>query len=136
LFWVSYFPFYTAFYLCKAALLAVYYVLFPTFMKKRRMALWAVIIYTAVSYVITMILNLSVCTPITTNWALDPGDSCIPNVSTILFQVSWCLHFTSDIMRKFSLASISLSTYASDHEGYSILAPFPDHPQVADEEGS
>src|SRR3569833_749341 len=99
LFWVSYFPFYTAFYLCKAALLTFYEPLFPIFMRKRRAVLWSVCAYTAMSFVVSIVLNLALCDPVWGNWALDPTGMCEGDSGVIVFHVSWSLHFSSDIVR-------------------------------------
>ncbi|KAH7157306.1 hypothetical protein B0J13DRAFT_581522 [Dactylonectria estremocensis] len=98
LFWVSSIPFFTTFYLCKAALLAVFLQVFPKFMKKRRIFLWAIIAFVAVSYVVSILMVLCVCLPIETNWALDPNVACTPVKVAAVFYVAWALHFTGDLL--------------------------------------
>jgi len=66
--WVSNFPFFTALYMCKAAILSFYLQLFPTFMHLRRKILWAAITYTFISYVLSLLLNTFLCHPIRRNW--------------------------------------------------------------------
>ncbi|KAH7141530.1 hypothetical protein B0J13DRAFT_585862 [Dactylonectria estremocensis] len=96
--WASVIPFFTTFYLCKASLLFMYLQLFPRFMKKRRIALWATIIYCAVAYIVSMSLQLFLCFPIQRNWDLSaPQYMCDVSVVTTIFQVSWALHFTGSI---------------------------------------
>ncbi|KAH8729887.1 hypothetical protein BGZ61DRAFT_492057 [Ilyonectria robusta] len=98
LFWASSIPFFTTFYLCKAALLAVYLQVFPKFMKKRRIFLWGTIGFVAAAYIVSMLLVFCICLPIETNWSLDPETTC-PNASVALvFQVGWALHFSGDIL--------------------------------------
>ncbi|VZI02822.1 unnamed protein product [Fusarium fujikuroi] len=68
LYYFSTYPFYVTFYLSKAALLAVYLQIFPSFMVKRRRFLWVVIIYVAIGFVITILLLSLSCLPIWRNW--------------------------------------------------------------------
>ncbi|KAI6749554.1 hypothetical protein HG530_014968 [Fusarium avenaceum] len=65
--YIANYPFFTTFYLAKAALLAVYHQVFPTFMVKRRRFLWATVIYVALSFVISMLLLSVTCLPIWRN---------------------------------------------------------------------
>jgi hypothetical protein len=68
-------------------------------MFKRRIVLWVVCTYSVASYIVTMVLNIVLCNPVPGNWALDQTEVCVPNISAILFQLSWALHFSSDVMR-------------------------------------
>jgi hypothetical protein len=68
LFFAVNFPFYTTFYLCKAALLAVYLQVFPEFMVKRRIFLWATIVFVVIAYIITITLIFTICLPLERNW--------------------------------------------------------------------
>ncbi|EXL39275.1 hypothetical protein FOCG_18108 [Fusarium oxysporum f. sp. radicis-lycopersici 26381] len=97
LFWFSNIPFHTTFYLCKAALLAVYLQLFPSFMVKRRIFLWAVITYVAVAYIATMLVLFCICLPLSGNWDLDPNTCPTSSVAQV-FQVAWALHFFGDLL--------------------------------------
>ena len=105
MFWASYFPFISAFYLCKATLLTFYAPLFPEFMRKRRIVYWAVCIYTGLAFFVSMVLNLSACTPVSANWIFDEPGTCINDADNVVFVISWGLHFSSDIMRIASLTS-------------------------------
>ncbi|TDZ28577.1 hypothetical protein C8035_v007394 [Colletotrichum spinosum] len=104
LFWASSIPFFTTFYLCKAALLAVYVQLFPVFMHYRRMLLWAAIVYNALAYLASMILLFSICLPLSKNWAVEDrivgttNVMCSASSPAIVFQVGWALHFFGDIL--------------------------------------
>lgn len=66
--WMSVIPFILAFYLCKAAVLAVYLQLFPEHMRFHRIALYSVIGYVAMAFMASMGLHLFICLPIKTNW--------------------------------------------------------------------
>ena len=66
--WMSVIPYFLAFYLTKAAVLAVYLQLFPVHMKTHRMVLYAVMAYVAGAFVSSMGLHLFICLPIKTNW--------------------------------------------------------------------
>ncbi|OLN89245.1 hypothetical protein CCHL11_09608 [Colletotrichum chlorophyti] len=68
LFWASSIPFFTTFYLCKGALLAVYVQIFPVFMQNRRRILWAAIVYCCLAYLVSMILLFTICLPLSKNW--------------------------------------------------------------------
>ncbi|KAF7557617.1 hypothetical protein G7Z17_g567 [Cylindrodendrum hubeiense] len=98
LFWVSSIPFFTTFYLCKAALLAVFLQVFPKFMRKRRIFLWCIIGYVAVSYIVSLLMVLCICLPIETNWSIDPDTTCPPAKVAFVFRLGWALHFTGDIL--------------------------------------
>ncbi|KAM0424901.1 hypothetical protein ACHAPT_009957 [Fusarium lateritium] len=96
--WASVIPFFTTFYLCKAALVSVYLQLFPPFMKKRRMALWATIIYCVVAYVVSIALQLFLCFPIERNWSIkEPEKICPEDLLKIVFEVAWALHFVGSL---------------------------------------
>lgn len=97
LIWFSNIPFHTTFYLCKAALLAVYLQLFPAFMVKRRHFLWATITYVAVAYIATMLVLLCICLPLSGNWDLNP-ETCPTSSVALVFQVAWALHFFGDLL--------------------------------------
>ncbi|KAM5353052.1 hypothetical protein ACJZ2D_017069 [Fusarium nematophilum] len=98
LFWASSFPYFTTFYLCKAALLAVYLQIFPCFMRKRRIFLWCTITFVVVSYVITLLMVLCICLPVETNWSLDPEKKCPSSKLALVFEVAWILHFLGDLL--------------------------------------
>lgn len=66
--WMSVIPYFIAFYLIKAAVLAVYLQLFPEHMKWHRIALYSVMVYAACAFVASMGLHLFSCFPIKTNW--------------------------------------------------------------------
>ncbi|KAH6880690.1 hypothetical protein B0T10DRAFT_540223 [Thelonectria olida] len=98
MFWASTIPFFTTFYLCKAALLAVYLQVFPKFMVKRRILLWATVGYCAVAYVASMLTLFCVCLPIQRNWTLDEEEACPASTTALVFQVGWALHFFGDLL--------------------------------------
>ena len=66
--WISQFPFYLTFYFAKAALLSIYLRLFPPFMRKRRLLVWAVIVFVACAFVVTILSTLLICLPVEGNW--------------------------------------------------------------------
>lgn len=69
LLWASQFPFFLTFNLAKATLLSIYMRLFPVFMVKRRIVVWAVIVYCAAAFVATIFLTLFICYPVERNWS-------------------------------------------------------------------
>ncbi|KAH7020252.1 hypothetical protein EDB80DRAFT_220113 [Ilyonectria destructans] len=97
--WGGVIPFFSTFYLCKASLLAVYLQLFPVFMVKRRIALWATIAYCAIAYVVSISLVLFLCYPIDRNWSVTkPERLCPGTVPATIFQISWSLNFFGSIL--------------------------------------
>ncbi|RYP51737.1 hypothetical protein DL769_010767 [Monosporascus sp. CRB-8-3] len=87
-----------SFYLSKAALLVVYLQLFPNFMVKRRIVLWGTIVYCIMAYTATIFMTLFICTPIESNWSLNPDISCAHEKAANNFVAAWSMHFSSDIM--------------------------------------
>ncbi|KAK1976396.1 hypothetical protein LZ30DRAFT_734757 [Colletotrichum cereale] len=104
LFWASSIPFFTTFYLCKGALLAVYVQIFPIFMHRRRMLLWAAIIYCVLAYLASIILVFTICLPLSKNWSMrdrvvgTENVMCSASSPAIVFQVGWALHFFGDVL--------------------------------------
>ncbi|KAL0780805.1 hypothetical protein CaCOL14_002140 [Colletotrichum acutatum] len=104
LFWASSIPFFTTFYLCKGALLAVYIQIFPIFMYYRRMMLWTAIVYVGLAYLVSMILLFTICLPLSKNWSVEDrvvgteNVMCSASSPAIVFQVGWALHFFGDIL--------------------------------------
>ncbi|CAG9952187.1 unnamed protein product [Clonostachys rosea f. rosea IK726] len=76
--WFSTIPFLSTFYLCKASLVTLYLDLFPPFMTKRRIILWAAVAYIIIAY-LSSILTF-IC------------------VFTVFFRVSWALNFIGDLV--------------------------------------
>ncbi|OHW93479.1 hypothetical protein CSPAE12_07917 [Colletotrichum incanum] len=66
--WAGQFPFFTAFYLCKAALLTLYARFFPAFMQTRRKLLWGAMAYCGCAYIATIIASFVICRPVEGNW--------------------------------------------------------------------
>ncbi|KAK6206703.1 hypothetical protein QIS74_13191 [Colletotrichum tabaci] len=104
LFWASSIPFFTTFYLCKGALLAVYVQIFPIFMHRRRMLLWAAIVYCGLAYLTSIILLFTICLPLSKHWSMTDSVvgtenvMCSASSPAIVFQVGWALHFFADIL--------------------------------------
>ncbi|TID04496.1 hypothetical protein CH35J_002134 [Colletotrichum higginsianum] len=104
LFWASSIPFFTTFYLCKGALLAVYVQIFPIFMHRRRMLLWAAIVYCGLAYLTSIILLFTICLPLSKHWSMTDSVvgtenvMCSASSPAIVFQVGWALHFFGDIL--------------------------------------
>ncbi|KAI1040665.1 hypothetical protein LB505_012244 [Fusarium chuoi] len=97
LYYFSTYPFYLTFYLSKAALLAVYLQIFPSFMVKRRRFLWVVIAYVATGFVVTILLLSLSCLPIWRNWTLS-DQRCTVETIKINFEISWVLNISADIL--------------------------------------
>ncbi|KAI8711009.1 hypothetical protein NCS52_01514300 [Fusarium sp. LHS14.1] len=97
LLWISTLPFLTAFYLCKAALLCVFIQVIPIFMVKRRMFLWATIIFVGLSYLVTIIMFFTTCTPISRYWTLGTNRQCLTSSWMVFARTSWALNFAGDI---------------------------------------
>ncbi|KAK7428278.1 hypothetical protein QQZ08_005175 [Neonectria magnoliae] len=96
--WVSSIPFFTTFYLCKAALLAVYLQVFPRFMTKRRIFLWSTVGFVAICYVVSILLVICTCIPVHINWSLNPDVTCAADNAPLVFRVGWALHFAGDLL--------------------------------------
>ncbi|KAH7121488.1 hypothetical protein EDB81DRAFT_766303 [Dactylonectria macrodidyma] len=96
LFWIGAIPFLTTLSLCKATLLSMYLQIFPKFMRKRRIFLWAVIGYTSMAYVVAMGLIFGLCTPIEENW--NPTSRCPIEQGKVGFNINWSLHFVGDVL--------------------------------------
>ncbi|KAH0431004.1 nacht and ankyrin domain protein [Colletotrichum camelliae] len=99
LIWVTLFPFFSALYFCKFALLATYLQLFPPFMTVLRKMLYATIAYCVSGYIVSMALQLFLCWPIERNWSFfsDPSGLCSIQIMTTIFHVSWALHFSANL---------------------------------------
>ncbi|KAF7555856.1 hypothetical protein G7046_g6458 [Stylonectria norvegica] len=98
MFFASSIPFYTTFYLCRAALLDVYLQAFPKFLHKRRMFLWAVVVFTACAYTASILMIFLICLPVRRNWSIMPQDACPVNTVRAIFRVTWGLLFIGDVL--------------------------------------
>ncbi|KAK1488492.1 hypothetical protein CABS01_02122 [Colletotrichum abscissum] len=96
--WSGQFPFFTAFYLCKATLLSLYARFFPIFMETRRKILWGTMVYCGCAYGTNMLTLLLICRPLRGNWSQDPAVACSPIVFAQVFQIAWALNFAADLM--------------------------------------
>ncbi|EKJ71781.1 hypothetical protein FPSE_08049 [Fusarium pseudograminearum CS3096] len=105
LLWISVLPFVTSFYLCKAALLSVYHQVIPRFMTKRRTFLWATVSYVVASFVVTIVLLFTICTPVSRWWTFDSDRQCHRDPLMSFFRAIWALNFTCDIFSKLLLSS-------------------------------
>lgn len=116
--WVSEIPFYAATYLSKAILLAMYFSIFPSFMGRRRRALWFTVIYCALAYTVTLAMQLFSCMPLERHWYVSqiqclildrlltfcrvisrPMTACDWKWQGTVFQVSWALSFLASLLR-------------------------------------
>ncbi|EWZ28644.1 uncharacterized protein FOBCDRAFT_276769 [Fusarium oxysporum Fo47] len=96
--WAVIIPYFTTFYLCKSSLLVIYLQLFPQFMTRRRLVLWAVVVYCVLAYIISICLQLFLCFPIRRNWSiLGPDEFCDDWALVTTFQVAWILHFIGSL---------------------------------------
>ncbi|KAK1481039.1 hypothetical protein CTAM01_14108 [Colletotrichum tamarilloi] len=96
--WSGQFPFFTAFYLCKATLLSLYARFFPIFMETRRKILWGTMVYCGCAYGTNMLILLLICRPLRGNWSQDPAVACSPIVFAQVFEIAWALNFAADLM--------------------------------------
>ena len=67
-FWISNFPFYTTFDLCKGSILALYLQIFPRHLKIYLAMLYTVIAYSAIGYIVSVSLALFMCYPVQRQW--------------------------------------------------------------------
>ncbi|SPJ78625.1 related to integral membrane protein [Fusarium torulosum] len=98
LLWISSLPFLASFYICKAALLCVYHQVIPIFMTKRRWFLWATVTFVILSFITTIVLIFTVCTPVSRFWSLDPDLKCPASSLAVFVRTTWALNFASDIL--------------------------------------
>ncbi|KAM5347717.1 hypothetical protein ACJ41O_007541 [Fusarium nematophilum] len=92
-------PFYMTFWLCKASLLATYLQVFPIFMVKRRIALWATITYAVGACLTTLGMQLFSCLPLERHWNVTkPLAECDPHWYARQFQIAWALHFFGSLV--------------------------------------
>ncbi|KAH7121819.1 hypothetical protein B0J13DRAFT_158687 [Dactylonectria estremocensis] len=96
LFWIGAIPFLTTLYLSKATLLSMYLQIFPEFMRKRRIFLWATIVYNVMAYGVALGLIFGLCTPIEENW--DPTSRCPIEQGKIGFEINWSFHFVGNVL--------------------------------------
>ncbi|TQN68167.1 hypothetical protein CSHISOI_07300, partial [Colletotrichum shisoi] len=104
--WGGQFPFFTAFYLCKATLLTLYAHFFPAFMQTRRKILWGTMAFCGCAYLTTILTMLTICRPIEGNWSSDPAVACSPIVFAQVFYVGWALNFAGDLMKLWSILDL------------------------------
>lgn len=83
-------------YFPKAAILSLYFELFPSTMPKLRMALYIVTGYTVASGLTTLGINTFYCPHVPDNWSREEGSCSVFN-SLLVLQISWVLNFSSDI---------------------------------------
>ncbi|KAH7007731.1 hypothetical protein EDB80DRAFT_614529 [Ilyonectria destructans] len=96
--WLMQIPFWAACLLSKAALLSMYLQVFPVFMRRRRIFLWAIIIYTTLSYVVSFIMLFSICRPMSTYWNLNSHSTCPTARANLIFYVPWPIQFMSNLL--------------------------------------
>ncbi|CAG7562414.1 unnamed protein product [Fusarium equiseti] len=97
--WASEIPFYATVYLSKAILLALYFQIFPTFMGRRRRALWATVFYCGLAYTVTLCMQLFSCMPLERHWVVTrPLTPCDWRWQGVVFQVSWALAFLGSLL--------------------------------------
>ena len=92
----------------KAAILSLYFELFPLFlepcpdsMTKLRMALSIVTAYTVASWITTLGLNTFYCPNVPDNWSQEDGSCSVFN-SMLVLQISWVLNFSADICSEYT----------------------------------
>ena len=85
-----------ALYLVKAAILLLYFRLFPPDHIKLRRALYVTTAITALGSLLMMCFNLFWCLPVWRNWAKNPEDRCLGNYlfgRIIIFRFFFFFHF-------------------------------------------
>ncbi|KIL85910.1 hypothetical protein FAVG1_10879 [Fusarium avenaceum] len=98
LLWISSLPFLASFYISKAALLCVYHQVIPIFMTKRRWFLWATVTFVTLSFITTIVLLFTICTPVSRFWTLDADRKCPGSSLAVFVRTAWALNFASDIL--------------------------------------
>ncbi|RVD87261.1 uncharacterized protein DFL_001503 [Arthrobotrys flagrans] len=89
-----YFPYILELWGVKFSFLALYYGLVSSQLPKLRLTLHFITGYTAITLIISIVLNLAWCTPISRNWALDSADrtTCftglVPTLVPVVFHIS------------------------------------------------
>uniref|UniRef100_A0A8H7K1X5 Rhodopsin domain-containing protein n=1 Tax=Bionectria ochroleuca TaxID=29856 RepID=A0A8H7K1X5_BIOOC len=91
-------PFLSIFYLCKVLLVTLYIDLFPLFMTKRRIILWAAVAYIIIVYLLSILIFICVCILVQRNWTTNPQEACPASSVTVFFRVSWALNFIGDLI--------------------------------------
>ena len=83
-------------YFPKAAILSLYFELFPSSMPRLRRALYIVTGYTSAAGITTLGINTFYCPHVPDNWSREEGSCSVFN-SLLVLQISWALNFSSDI---------------------------------------
>ncbi|KAF3929802.1 hypothetical protein ABW19_dt0209906 [Dactylella cylindrospora] len=94
--YASYFPYILELWGVKFSLIALYYTLITVHLPKLRLALHLVTLYTIVTLIASIFLNLLWCIPISENWSLDQTDGNTCFSSIIPYVVPIAFHITSD----------------------------------------
>jgi hypothetical protein len=97
-FWLNLIPVLLTQYFSKGALLMMYLNVFAAFMPKRRMMLWASIVYSGLACVASILVLLCICQPLHTLWHMRPGASCSLVQAVIIFRVTWSLNVFGDVL--------------------------------------
>lgn len=112
-------------YFPKAAILALYFELFPSTMPRLRMALYIVTGYTVASGLTTLGINTFYCPNVPDNWSGE-GGSCSVFNSLLVLQISWALNFSADISSQYHPFMLKSTTQTIAYITYSVfLLPFP-----------
>lgn len=96
-FFLSGFPFYTAFYLCKASILNFYFQIFPSHAHSFRFALYFVLTYTTAALIVTITLYFTQCIPLERQWSLGP-DACSFERAIRVYTIAWGLNISCDML--------------------------------------
>ncbi|KAH6976426.1 hypothetical protein BKA56DRAFT_455100, partial [Ilyonectria sp. MPI-CAGE-AT-0026] len=96
--WLTQIAFWMTCSLSKAELLSMYMQIFPEFMQKRRIFLWATIVYVVLAYIMSIILLLSICVPISTYWDLKPISTCPVGRFQIVFHATSAFNFLGNLL--------------------------------------
>jgi hypothetical protein len=110
-------------YFPKAAIISLYFELFPSTMPKLRMALHIVTGYTVAAGLTTLGLNTFYCPHVPDNWSREEGSCSVFN-SLMVLQISWALNFSSDISSPYHIA-IERFHLTSAYIRPVFLLPFP-----------
>lgn len=115
-------------YFPKAAILSLYFELFPSTMPKLRMALYIVTGYTVASGLTTLGINTFYCPHIPDNWSREE-DSCSIFNSLLVLQISWVLNFSADISSQYLIHAKVYHASICLHHITSLLTTLSPNPR-------
>lgn len=110
-------------YFPKAAILSLYFELFPSTMPKLRMALYIATGYTVASGLTTLGINTFYCPHVPDNWSRAQGSCSVFN-SLLVLQISWVLNFSADISSQSQIyVQVCLQAFADRSSLLATISP-------------